>query len=183
MGAVKARQRPAPVRELFAVPAAPAAEPAAPVMTKDVAAVLALLDKLFAPTGPARDLAVALERIRNADGRQLVTRTRDANGHLYRAWERTDVFSYGVDLKLTWGRIDTRRPFGVQTDDLRAAIDYQMACEAEARALINLLCPETALAKGETAVSCGIYDGPGYVLVTSDPATRLRIACGARRPA
>lgn len=179
MGAVRTARRDAPARDLFAVVAP--AEPAPPVMTKAAAAVLAFLDKLLAALDrPGRDFASRSERV--LSGHRLVTRDVGPNGHLYRAWERADAFAYGVTLdELTWGRIDTRRP--LRALDLRVAIDHQLAREAEARDLIRELCPETLRRAGETMTGAGVYDGPGYVLVTSDPAVRLRIACGARRPA
>lgn len=127
--------------------------------------------ELPAPTGPGRNFAAAIERVQ--DGDHLVIRERDARGHhTYRAFERCDAFFHEETLdELTWGRIDTRRrrhldPFGYET--VAKALEYS----AEAQRVIRQLCPETRRTVGDF----GIYEGPGYVLLTVDPGPRYQAA-------
>jgi len=125
------------------------------------------------PPARPRDFAADEEHVRCAAG--LVVRLRTSAGHLYRAYERADVFSYGVHLAgdVAWGRIDTRRPVVTPgPEDMR---DYQRACEAEAVAAILAACIET-VSLGEPP-SCGVFPSPGgYVLVIVDPEPRYRAA-------
>lgn len=122
---------------------------------------------------PPRDFAVEEERVRCDAG--LVVRWRTPDGaHLYRAYERTDVFFHAVHLAgdVAWGRIDTRRPATtLGPEELRA---HQRACEDRAVAAILAACIETE-SIGEPP-SCGVFLSPGYVLVLVDPEPRYRAA-------
>lgn len=169
-----ARTAAAEAIEMFASPAAPvlARQPALavapPAWAVEAAAVPATLH-----TPLPRDFASPTERIRHGD--RLVLRRRVYSGHLYEAYERATVFFYSVDLdEGTWGRVDTRRP--LQDIDPIADLDVAWAWrrerEDDAHDLIHRLCPETVIAAGERAVGSGVYHGPGYVLLTVDPATR-----------
>lgn len=138
--------------------------------------------ELSAPTGSGRNFAAALERVQ--DGDHLVIRERGEHGHhTYRAFERTDVFFHEVTIdELTWGRIDTRRlrdldPYGYEV------VQRTLANSAEAHEVIRRLCPEARRTAGENVPQSGIYDGPGYVLVTCDPETRYRAARAMEVPA
>lgn len=128
-----------------------------------------------APAGPGRKFAAAIERVQ--DGDHLVIRERGELGHhTYRAFERGDTFFHEVTIdELTWGRIDTRRlrhldPFSYEI--VRLTLEYS----AEAQAVIRQLCPETRRIAGESVLQSGIYDGPGYVLLTVDPEPRYQAA-------
>ncbi len=154
-----------PARDLFDPPTtpAPAAAPPPPEL------------ELPVPADPGRNFAAMIERVQ--DGDHLVIRERDEHGHhTYRAFERTDVFFHEVTIdELTWGRIDTRRlrdldPYGYEV------VQRTLANSAEAHEVIRRLCPEARRPAGESVPQSGIYDGPGYVLVTSDPETRYRAA-------
>lgn len=144
-----------------------------------------------AATAPAelldlRDFAVPLERVQRAE--LLVIRERTANGYgcIYRAFERATACFYKATLdELTWGRIDTRRPLRAfdPVHEYTAAVEWQMQCEEEARAVIRDLCLETRRRDGESVLTSGVYDGPGYILVITDPEARHRAALAARRPA
>jgi hypothetical protein len=144
-----------------------------------------------AATAPAsaverRDFAALVEEVQRGD--LLVIRTRLVDGfgyHRYEAWERATAFFYDATRgELTWGRIDARRPIRA-FDSVReygAGVAWLMACQAEARVAIRLLCPETCRAAGESTPESGVYDGPGYVLITTDPEHRHRAALARRRP-
>lgn len=170
------RTKAAPALDLFVVP------PAAPEPTPEPPAWA--IEAASAPpvsAAPPRDFVVALERVRS--GEHLVVRRRVADGHMYQAYERADALFYGETIDaLTWGRIDTRRTaLLAATDDLSAPFDRQFNREAEARAVIRELCPETIIQPGELApAGCGIYDRPDGILVTADPARRY---AAVRRPA
>lgn len=138
--------------------------------------------ELPAPTGPGRNFAAMIERVQ--DGDHLVIRERGEHGHhTYRAFERTDVFFHEVTIdELAWGRIDTRRlrdldPYGHEV------VQRTLANSSEAHEVIRRLCPEARRTAGESVPQSGIYDGPGYVLVTSDPETRYRAARAMEVPA
>lgn len=132
-----------------------------------------------------RDFAAPVERILR--GEHLVIRERGADGHhTYRAFERATAFLYGITLdELTWGRIDTRRPIRSLDPytNYVEAVAWQMTCSAEAQEVIRELCPEARRAAGETPPQGGVYDGPGYVLVTVDPEFRYRAARAREVPA
>ncbi|MBL9102143.1 MAG: hypothetical protein JNL82_14360 [Myxococcales bacterium] len=175
----RSKKKSGEVLDLFA-PALPTPEP---VPTPPAWAI----EAATAPASPApelptrvraRDFATATERV--WDGADcFVLRTRVYSGHEYRAYERSHTHGFAVvyDPDPVFGRIDTRCP-SIAATDPHAAIEGQLAREAEARALIHRLCPETVLREGERAVGNGVYDGPGYVLVTVDPEVRYQAATG-----
>ena len=122
-----------------------------------------------APT--TRNFAAASERVQS--GGLLVIRERVEHGHhRYRAFERATAFFHHVTIdELTWGRIDTRRlghldPYGSEV--FEKSLEYSL----EAQTAIRQLCPETRRTVGDF----GIYEGPGYVLLTVDPEPRYRAA-------
>lgn len=177
------RIRPEPVRDLFEAPitwtppqeftdylneranaSPPAQVPApAPVLLPEVS---------VAPAAPGRDFAAELERVQAGD--LLVTRERGEHGHhTYRAYERCDAFFHHITLdELTWGRIDTRRlghldPYGPEV--FQKSLEYSL----EAHKVIRQICPETRRTGDDFGL---VYDGPGYVLLTVDPAPLYRAA-------
>jgi len=166
-------------RGLAAVlPAAPTAEAPVPAPPPAEAPVEA------PPASSVRHFVAETERVQL--GKLMVIRERGADGHhTYCAYERADAFFYGVTLdELTWGRIDRRRSlrqFDPYTEHA-ALVMWELECSAEARAVIRKLCPETRLAAHETAPGAGVYDGPGYVLLTVDPAFRYRAAIAREVP-
>lgn len=124
-----------------------------------------------APATPGRNFSAASERVQ--DGDHLVIRERIEHGHHnYRAYERADAFFHHITIdELTWGRIDTRRlghldPYGGEY------FEKLMECSVEAQRVIRQLCPETRRCVGDF----GIYDGPGYVLLTVDPEHKYQAA-------
>jgi hypothetical protein len=187
--AAKRIVRPAPARDLFAVPAS------------EIEAVAATLSPVPAqvvePAKPPRalrlrrDFAALRELVWGCDGRRFVCRDHTAfNGrpayHVYTAWELADTCFYAVTVEgLTpaapraFGRLDTRRPLRTLTG-VRAALDWQLEREAEARDLIRELCPETVI--GPRDGLCGVYPQPAGVLLTVDPAHRFAAAKAAWRP-
>lgn len=177
MTATARKRRPveAPARDLFAVPSRPAPETPPPPAPPAPEPPIALRR--------ARDFAATVERVPGEVGR-LVIRTKTDHGHFYRAYERSPTHFHGVTLPgdPTWGRIDTRRP-AVEPDpkDIRAPIDLQLAAEAETLVAIRAACPETVQLEAETFPSCGVYPGPGYILLTQHPAVRYRAAQAAWR--
>lgn len=178
------RLRPEPVRDLFEAP--PSWTPPQeftdflkarknPALVPAPSASAPVAEVRVAPAAPGRDFAAELERVQAGD--LLVIRERGEHGHhTYRAYERCDAFFHHITIdELTWGRIDTRRlghldPYGAEV--------YQKSLEhsLEAQKVIRQLCPETRRTAGETVPQSGIYDGPGYVLLTVDPEPRYRAA-------
>lgn len=175
MGAVAAKRsaRREVVRDLFAVPtptSAPALVPAPPAR-----------EPAEPPTSlrRRRDFDAPVERV--DAGPHLVIRTlvteptrsgtnRAVRFHEYRAYELVaDGESYTVLAPgdAAYGCVDTRRNRGADP------FEHQFARAAEAVELIGRLCPEAALAKGEMPASVGVYSGPGYVRITSNPEARL----------
>lgn len=191
-----ARKHAAPVRDLF--DPAPAWTP-----PPEFAAYLAEREAATAPapaaawaveaaTAPAsltvsvptpRDFTVAEERVRC--GGHLVVRRQSTGGHVFRAYERAGVYFHGdhLDGDVAWGRVDTRHATKLDPANPRAAIEHQIEREAEAWDVIRRVCPETARLAGETTVGAGVYEGPGYIRVTSDLERRYQAALAARRPA
>lgn len=179
--------------------AAPEVVPAAPSITEPA---------LIAPTPPTalvrrRDFTALVERV--VDGRLLVIRTlvteagcraRIVNGetvteevqvpcyHEYRAFELVgDGDSYGelAPGDAAYGRVDTKHP-RVRVDD-NGAIEHELARQRDAVKIIGQTCPEASLARDESCVGAGVYTGPGYVRVTTDPETRRAALRAAWRPA
>jgi hypothetical protein len=194
--------RPAPIRDLFAVPASVMEAALAPILSPPP---LPVPEPALAQPPRAlrirRDFAAPRELVWGCDGRRFVCRdVASFNGrpayHVYTAWELADAVFYGVTVEgLTpaasraYGRVDTRRPLRSLADDTRAPFDWQRACEAEARDLIHELCPETVLRIAykdvggkDVEVAVGAYDRPGDVLLTVDPAFRFAAAKAAWRP-
>lgn len=147
------------------------AEPAAPVPAWAVEAATA------APPAPRRRVFdEAHERV--WDGDLVVIRERGTDGHhTYRAFELAGEHQHRVNFRLgelTYGRIDTRRsprkydPYSEYAE----LVAWELECSAAAHAVIRQLCAETRREADEQAVHAGVYEGPGYVLVTVDPARR-----------
>lgn len=136
---------------------------------------------------PRRNFLESHERV--WDGDLVVIRQRGEDGHhTYRAFECGSDFRHQTAFvlgELTYGRIDTRRhdqPLDPYTDYVEL-IAWGLLCSAAAQAVIRKLCPETRLAAGESAPTAGVYEGPGYVLVTVDPEFRYRAARAREVPA